>query len=39
MIQNIQNRGYYPYLTDPDEVEEIFHLQKNQINFSSNKLY
>jgi len=23
MIQNVQNRGYYPYLTDPDEVEEI----------------
>jgi Icc-related predicted phosphoesterase len=23
MIQNVQNRGYYPYLTDPDEVEDI----------------
>jgi len=23
MVQNIQNRGYYPYLTNPDEVEEI----------------
>jgi len=23
MIQTIQNRGYYPYLTDPDEVQMI----------------
>jgi len=23
MIQNVQNRGYYPYLTNPDEVKEI----------------
>ena len=29
MIQNVQNRGYYPYLTDPDEVEEILSSQEN----------
>lgn len=23
MVQTIQNRGYYPYITDPDEVAEI----------------
>jgi Icc-related predicted phosphoesterase len=23
MIQNVQNRGYYPYVTNPDEVNEI----------------
>jgi hypothetical protein len=23
MIQTIQNRGYYPYMTNPDEVEDI----------------
>ena len=23
MVQTIQNRGYYPYVTDPDEVQEI----------------
>jgi Icc-related predicted phosphoesterase len=23
MVQNIKNRGYYPYLTDPDETAEI----------------
>ena len=23
MVQGIQNRGYYPYITDPDEVAEI----------------
>ena len=23
MVQTIQNRGYYPYLTDPDEVQAI----------------
>lgn len=23
MVQTIQNRGYYPYITDPDEVNEI----------------
>lgn len=23
MVQTIQNRGYYPYVTDPDEVAEI----------------
>ncbi len=23
MVQTIQNRGYYPYLTNPDEVQEI----------------
>lgn len=23
MVQNIRNRGYYPYLTDPDETAEI----------------
>jgi len=23
MVKTIQNRGYYPYVTDPDEVEEI----------------
>lgn len=24
MVQTIQNRGYYPYVTDPDEVQYIF---------------
>lgn len=24
MVQTIQNRGYYPYVTDPDQVQEIF---------------
>jgi Icc-related predicted phosphoesterase len=24
MVQTIQNRGYYPYVTDPDEVNSIF---------------
>jgi Icc-related predicted phosphoesterase len=23
MVQTIQNRGYYPYVTDPDQVQEI----------------
>ena len=23
MVQTIQNRGYYPYVTDPDEVQAI----------------
>jgi Icc-related predicted phosphoesterase len=23
MVQTIQNRGYYPYVTDPDEVQEL----------------
>ena len=23
MVATIQNRGYYPYVTDPDEVQEI----------------
>ncbi|MFH2040148.1 MAG: metallophosphoesterase [Chloroflexota bacterium] len=29
MVQNIQNRGYYPYLTNPDEVEEILSSPEN----------
>jgi Icc-related predicted phosphoesterase len=29
MIKNIQNRGYYPYLTNPDEVEEILSSPEN----------
>ena len=24
MVKTIQNRGYYPYVTTPDEVNEIF---------------
>ncbi len=23
MVATIQNRGYYPYVTDPDEVQQI----------------
>jgi len=28
MVKTIQNRGYYPYVTDPDEVEEISKSEK-----------